>query len=825
MDYRPWTWKVPENYRETQPSIRRQDAWEKVSGSAVYTRDITLPGMLYAKILTSPYAHARITRIDSTRAEALPGVRDVLRFTDPDIAHDSATGAWYEISGNYDILTLPGTADFFQHPMGVAITADSEEVCDRALRLLDIEWEEIPFILDMEESIRPDAPKIMADVRRTNAHAREPNTILTESFTLGDPDGGFAAADRVLRYKITREMNAPVAAEPAVCIAQWRGDFLDLWVHHHDIPHWFLVNPTEAREQTVPPLAEWSKITATLPYQGCMFGGFAWLAYSACFTRLAVILARRAGGRPIKLLYDESAHYCLGDDGGTYSCTVGAKKDGTITSAAWHVVGPRNALAEKTYEGTAIPNLRATCEWGLVNRGHQMCFRHGANSCVPHGVMFDRVAAEFGLDPTEVALRNDGCRGHDWDWVTRYQRENGFPERWSLREVIEKGKAAIDWDRKWHPPGTRKLPDGKMHGMGFMQVLEWTWQAPASAMSWACLMLRNGIVAIVGVRSDIGSDTESGARHIVASELGLKYEDTVIQERRSDNSSFYMWQPGGSFSTAYINTQLVMAARELKRKILEYAVSPTPAYNSSHFFKTAGPPAFPGLRPEELDIRDSFVLKGRRKTGRRCGGGRHLLGRRPALLIRSRNRLRPDHGRQSRSDDVRHGAPAHFIEAAVDTETGMVDIMRIVCQRRRAPVQPARSPSPAVRRGPDGARPERHGGAGLVSTHRGGSEFRPGPVPHRDDERLPAGRVPRRREPPGVRRLRRLRHRGERGGGHVGHHRLGHLQRDREMGLGLPDHPRPGAAGARQDLTAGVSARRGSPGRGRAPGRAPRGSR
>ncbi|MDI9613922.1 MAG: molybdopterin-dependent oxidoreductase [Acidobacteriota bacterium] len=682
MDYRPWTWKVPENYRETQPSIRRQDAWEKVSGSAVYTRDITLPGMLYAKILTSPYAHARITRIDSTRAEALPGVRDVLRFTDPDIAHDSATGAWYEISGNYDILTLPGTADFFQHPMGVAITADSEEVCDRALRLLDIEWEEIPFILDMEESIRPDAPKIMADVRRTNAHAREPNTILTESFTLGDPDGGFAAADRVLRYKITREMNAPVAAEPAVCIAQWRGDFLDLWVHHHDIPHWFLVNPTEAREQTVPPLAEWSKITATLPYQGCMFGGFAWLAYSACFTRLAVILARRAGGRPIKLLYDESAHYCLGDDGGTYSCTVGAKKDGTITSAAWHVVGPRNALAEKTYEGTAIPNLRATCEWGLVNRGHQMCFRHGANSCVPHGVMFDRVAAEFGLDPTEVALRNDGCRGHDWDWVTRYQRENGFPERWSLREVIEKGKAAIDWDRKWHPPGTRKLPDGKMHGMGFMQVLEWTWQAPASAMSWACLMLRNGIVAIVGVRSDIGSDTESGARHIVASELGLKYEDTVIQERRSDNSSFYMWQPGGSFSTAYINTQLVMAARELKRKILEYAVSPTPAYNSSHFFKTAGPPAFPGLRPEELDIRDSFVFERARPENRKTlrEVADIFWDADPALahpVVGTVSGLTMD----GNPDPTMYvmGRQAHFIEAAVDTETGMVDIMRIVC--------------------------------------------------------------------------------------------------------------------------------------------------
>ena len=89
-----------------------------------------------------------------------------------------------------------------------------------------------------------------------------------------------------------------------------------------------------------------------------------------------------------------------------------------------------------------------------------------------------------------------------------------------------------------------------MHGMGFMQINEWAWWSPEPAMTYACLMLRNGIAAIIGVRSDIGVDTESGARHIVASELGLKYEDTVIHETRSDNSSFYMWQPGGSFSTS-----------------------------------------------------------------------------------------------------------------------------------------------------------------------------------------------------------------------------------------------------------------------------------
>jgi xanthine dehydrogenase molybdenum-binding subunit len=682
MEYRPWTWKVPENYQATQSKMPRQDAHERVSGKAVYTRDVYLPGMLYAKILLSPYAHAKIRSIDTSAAEALPGVRDILRYSDPDIAYDSGTGSWYEASGNYDILTLPGTSDFFQHPMGVAVVADSEEICDRALRQMKIEWEERPFILDMEESARPGAVKVMQEVKRTTAKAREPNTVLAEEVEIGSVEIGFAEADKVIEYKITREMNSPAGVEPAVCVAQWRGDFLDLWIHHQDIPQWFLVNPLETREKPVPALADWAKITVTMPYQGSYFGGFSWLAYSMCFTRLAVILARRAEGKPVKLLFDESNHYILGDDAGAYTCKVGAKKDGTITAFQWHMVGVRNPAVEKTYEGTKIPNIRGTHEWPLVNKGHLICFRHGAHCCVPHNVMFDRVAAEFGLDPTEVALINDGCRTHDWDWVTRYQKENGFPQRWSLKEVIDKGKKAIDWDRKWHAPGTGRLSNGKMHGMAFMQIHEWTHQAPAPAMTYAALMLRNGIAAIVGVRCDLGVDTESGARRIVASELGLKYEDTVIQEHRSDISSFYMWQPGGSFSTAFITTQLVMAARELKQKLLEYAVRPTPAYNTSHFFKTAQPPAFPGKRPEELDIRDSVIFEkanpANRKTVREVADIFWDVD--PAIthpVVGTVESLTAD-GKPDSTQYVM-GRQAHFIEVEVDTETGLVDVTNVVC--------------------------------------------------------------------------------------------------------------------------------------------------
>src|SRR5512141_2594486 len=90
--FQPWTWKVPEGDAEIRRSMPRQDGYERASGEAIYTRDILLPGMLYATILTSPYAHASIQSMDTRKASAMVGVRDILRYDDPDISTDNVTG-------------------------------------------------------------------------------------------------------------------------------------------------------------------------------------------------------------------------------------------------------------------------------------------------------------------------------------------------------------------------------------------------------------------------------------------------------------------------------------------------------------------------------------------------------------------------------------------------------------------------------------------------------------------------------------------------------------------------------------------------------------
>jgi CO/xanthine dehydrogenase Mo-binding subunit len=705
-DFRPWTWKPPEA-TPVDKGMSRQDAHEKLSGQAIFTRDVVLPGMLYAKILTSPYAHAKIVSMDTSKAEALLGVRDIVKFSDPDVALENSTGGY--CAAQYNILTLPSTSDFYQHPMGVAVVADSEEVCDRALRLIEVKWEEQPFILDMEESLKPDAPRIMPEVLRLNREAKEPNTLLKKTTEVGDVKKGFAEADKTIEYTVTRATNTPAGVEAMACVAQWRCEFLDLWPHHTAHMHPVLSLPSTLRaglsqaslglgygspdpelkskpkDRTEPllPICEHNKLTVTVPYQGAWYGGIAWLGYSTAFIRLAAILAKRAKDRPVKLLYDESNFYANGDDAATYRCKVAAQKDGTITAVDWHVVGPFGELhTDKTHESTGIHNMRNTQEWALINHGHHICFRHGAHCCVPHNVMFDKVAAEFSLDPTEVALKNDGCQGHDWDWIAKYQKENGFPQRQSLREVIKLGKESIQWDKKWHAPGGRKLQNGRMHGLGFVHINEWSWIA---GRQFACLILRNGKLTIVGLRADFGMDTESAFRHCVATESGVRYEDIVVQNQRTDADTFQFWVPGGSMGISQTTPQLIVAARELKRKIIDYALRsravPMRGMGGPDKIPAEGG-TFSGKKPEDMDVKDGYVFEKasprNRKTVKEVASP--FWGEDPAIIhptvpglsgLTLEGKPHPTMYIMSRQ--------AHFIEVEVDTETGEVLVTNLVC--------------------------------------------------------------------------------------------------------------------------------------------------
>ncbi len=132
-----------------QRGLGRPDCPEKISGTGIYGRDVYLPGMLYAKALVSPYANATIKSLDTTKAEAYPGVRCVLRYDDAEWGDYLNTAS---MSGNMNMARLPGVADREGQEVGVIIAADTEQICNEALKLVEVEWEELPFLVYWDDA-------------------------------------------------------------------------------------------------------------------------------------------------------------------------------------------------------------------------------------------------------------------------------------------------------------------------------------------------------------------------------------------------------------------------------------------------------------------------------------------------------------------------------------------------------------------------------------------------------------------------------------------------------------------------------------------------
>lgn len=280
---------------------RRVDGFEKATGKALYTRDLQMPGMLYARVLRSPYPHARIISMDTGRAEALPGVRAIIRFDDQEVKGRDLNGSYFaqgwarpKLAGwalKPIHLVLADEAWHEGQPMGAVVAAESEAIAQHALSLIHIDWEELPFILDQEDALRPDAPVLRPGAVSNEIH--DPR----KHFELGDVEKGFKEADRVIEFKARRQAHVWAGAELPSVMARWLDDRLEMWVHQQQ--------PYHAKQL----IAEWlnipmDKVTINTVYQGCSFGGRGNPANNSenGMNVLATLLSRKTW--PIKLLYD-----------------------------------------------------------------------------------------------------------------------------------------------------------------------------------------------------------------------------------------------------------------------------------------------------------------------------------------------------------------------------------------------------------------------------------------------------------------------------------------------------------------------------------------
>lgn len=183
--------------------VRRLDGVEKASGYANYTMDVRLPGMLYMRFLTSPYPHAAIRGLDTSRAEALPGVRAILRYDDAAVQVEEDLGG----HGVSPRMPLPGVAHFQGEEVGAVVAADSEDIAEEALELVKVEWEERPFILDPGDSLKSGAPLVNPE------DFPEGNLEAVYESGRGDVEKGFRESDVVFEFTSRRRQHTYISPE------------------------------------------------------------------------------------------------------------------------------------------------------------------------------------------------------------------------------------------------------------------------------------------------------------------------------------------------------------------------------------------------------------------------------------------------------------------------------------------------------------------------------------------------------------------------------------------------------------------------------------
>jgi len=659
---------------------RRIDGLSKASGQADYTMDVQVPGMLYMRFLMSPYPHAKILKMDTSKAEKLAGVRNVLRFDDPEVGKEEIIGKVAGFFGSDSPLS--GVAHMEGELVGAAVTADSEAIAEEALSLIEIDWEERPFMLDPVAASDPAAPLTFPERYIDGNHW---NRGAYDELAHGDVKKGFAEADKVIEFKFSRTANTWVGPERPCGVWKWNGDCPEIWLKHQRvhlpksrISQWFGGIPM-------------NKIQVHSLYQGASFGGWSQIDWNLGPLWCAALVSRRTG-RPVKYIFNRREDFFGGSmDEGVYFVKVGFKKDGSITAveatlyhvnAIWPVFNPVLHL----HDNTTIPHLKGQCKSIWVNKGHTVPTRcEMLPPVLTQTMIFDRVAAELGMDPTELALKNDGCMGHDMAWAAEEKKQRGFQVRDSLKECIEKGKAEFKWDESWHKPGDRKLPNGRLHGVGFTWAHEWDDSCGSSEFAIR-IERTDGTASLLATGADNGVDAENTYCQIAADEIGLRLED--VHYNPQQYAGFYRMTPDSSTNMSVNGWAVRHAARILKEKILESATGPTALTQRGGY-----QPAFPNTSPQDLDIKDSHIFL-KSDPARRmsladfvrmagesgCFSTDEFLGVRTAWsepLFAS-------------SYHVQYGAynpvnprprfcrQAHFMEVEVDTETGEIFVTRVV---------------------------------------------------------------------------------------------------------------------------------------------------
>jgi CO/xanthine dehydrogenase Mo-binding subunit len=541
----------------------RPDGVEKVTGRAIYGADANMPGQIVGKVLRSPHPHARIVSIDTSRAAALHGVKAIITAADlPDIPSEEAFVGegpmnFRDLSRN---CMARGKVLYEGHAVA-AVAATTDAIATEALGLIDVKYDILPHVIDVEEAMAPGAPILHDDLFTAGVQPRPttPSNVAKEvRFSIGDVEAGFKQADAIVEQTYTTAPVHQAYIEPHACVAAWNADG-QVSIIASSQGH-FMIRAYVAKLLGI----EISNIRVTPAEIGGGFGGKT-LVY---LEPLAVALSRKAG-RPVKMVMtrEEVFRGTGPTSGGTVKVKIGATKDGRITAAQAVIklqagafpgspINPALMCSFATYD---LPNVDLLGYDVVSNRPKVAAYRAPGAPIASFACesAIDDLARKLNIDPIELRLRNAAKQGTK----TAYGVTHGVI---GYEEVLKAAQSHPHWTAPLGPNQGRGVATGFWFNIG-------------GESSGSVFVNEDGTVSVASGSPDIGGSRASMAM-MAAEILGIPYEKCrpVVADTASIG---FTHLTGGSRVTYATGMAVTQAAQNVveelkKRAAMIWDISP-----------------------------------------------------------------------------------------------------------------------------------------------------------------------------------------------------------------------------------------------------------
>jgi 4-hydroxybenzoyl-CoA reductase alpha subunit len=633
---------MAEEFSFVGKSTTKLDAPAKVTGQAVYGHDMRLPRMLYGAILRSEYPHAHILNVDTSRAQALPGVKAVLTAEDiPEIKIGWAR--------DHPILKSGKVRSIRDEVAAVA--AVDEETAREALELIKVEYEELPGVFDPEEAMKPGAPLI---------HSDAPNNIqekMRQHYYHGDVQKGFAESDVVIEDRLTLPFVTHCCMGTCFCLASFSpsGD-LTVW-SSTQMP--FLYQRDLSMAVGIP--ANRVRVIKTT-----IGGAFGSKLDMYPFEPICVLLAKETGC-PVRIAFNREEEFVASPTRQPIICDMksGAKKDGTLTSrqvgmildngaySSWGATTPL-VMMQTISSLYRVPNVQYDVVVAYTNNLYSGAMRGYGNPQATFVVEshMDMLAHELGMDPMEFRLKNANQRG---DITGQGVKITSC----GLTECIQTAAERVSWKEKRAQPGNRGVGMASMiHVGGGARIY------PSDGCGSTVKVDDFGKVTLISGSTDMGQGSDTVMAQIVAEELGVPVQNVTVINTDTDITP---WDVGAhaSRTTFVAGNSARLAAADAKRQILQAAAQGM------------------GENVEDLDMKEGKIFR-RGEPEEWVPFEKMVRSKHFQLdgdVILARGWYEPPTERQDKefrgNISAAYGFATQAVEVEVDTATGEVKVLKI----------------------------------------------------------------------------------------------------------------------------------------------------